>query len=226
MKVLVIEDQHRIARYVKKGLEQKSMVVDVARDGVAGYDLASEGTYDVIILDIMLPKRDGIEVLKMLRDEGNHTPVLLLTAKDQMADKVRGFEAGADDYLSKPFAFVELLSRVKALAKRSKTITTTTLQAGDLILDVHTYEVRRGNTSIQLSRMEFVLLEFLLRNKGRVFTPSDLTEYVWSYESDVTPNAAQVYIGYLRKKIDKAFPRRQALIHTVRGFGYKVDAKN
>lgn len=223
MKILVVEDERRIANYIKKGLENNNMVVDVAYDGEEGYDLASGEEYDVIVLDIMLPHMDGVEITKKLRDEGKQTPILMLTAKGALGDKVEGFEAGADDYLPKPFAFVELIARIKALGRRPRNGTSSVLKVGDLMLDTNTYEVARSGEKIELSRKEFTLLEFLMRNAGRVFDKDKLTELVWSYESEVLPNTAQVYVGYLRKKVDGAFPHKKPLIRTVRGFGYKID---
>jgi len=222
----VVEDQPRIANYIKKGLSQKSMVVDLAYDGAEGYDFASSEDYDVIVLDIMLPVMDGIEVCKKLRAEGNKTPILMLTAKGSVDDKVSGLEAGADDYLPKPFAFAELIARIKALSRRPKDLKDTTLQVGDLTLDTNTYEVKRGEQIITLSKKEFSLLEFLMRHPGQIFSSDQLSEKVWSYDAAVTPNNAQVYIGYLRKKIDKSFKDKKPLIHTIRGFGYKISDNN
>ena len=222
MKLLVVEDEHRIASYIKKGLELKSNVVDVAHDGQEGYDLASSEGYDVIILDRMLPRMDGVSICKNLRSEGIHTPILMLTAKVEVAERVEGLDAGADDYLPKPFAFAELLSRVRALARRPKQVEQTVLVVGDLKLNTINYEVVRAGIKIDLSKKEFALLEFLLRHKGKIMSAEQIIEQVWSYDSDVLPNTAQVYIGYLRNKIDKAFPKTKRLIQTVRGFGYKI----
>jgi len=221
MKVLVVEDEHRIANYIKRGLEVKSYVVDVAYDGETGFDLAAEEKYDVIILDRMLPKMTGIEICKSLRDAGNHTPILMLTAKTQVDDRVEGLEAGADDYLGKPFAFTELIARVRALSRRPERQVKEVLHVGTLTLNPTSFEVTRANKKVAFSRKEFVLLEFLMRHQGQVLSKDQLTEQVWSYDSDVLPNTAQVYLGYLRKKIDRAFPQEKPLIHTVRGFGYK-----
>ncbi|NMC35571.1 response regulator transcription factor [Candidatus Beckwithbacteria bacterium] len=223
MKLLVIEDEQRIATYIKKGLEMKSYVVDVAYDGEEGYDFAIGEAYDLIILDRMLPKMDGLTLCKKLRAEKIHTPVLMLTAKTEVNDRVEGLDAGADDYLGKPFAFVELLARIRALTRRPKKQDAEVLQAQDLTLNTVSYEVKRGEKTIELSKKEFALLEFLLRNKGQVFDKDKLVEQVWSYDSDVLANTAQVYIGYLRDKIDKAFPQKPEIIKTVRGFGYKID---
>jgi len=222
MKILVIEDDRRIANYIKKGLEIKNHTVDLAFDGQYGFDLATEGKYEVIILDRMLPGLDGIEVCRKLRHNKISTPILMLTARTQLDERVEGLEAGADDYLGKPFAFVELLARVKALSRRPHNSSDSVFEISDLKMDISTIEVTRSGRQIKLSKKEFALLEFLIRNQGKVFSPEQLTEHVWDYDSDVLPNTAQVYIGYLRVKIDKAFPRSPELIQTVRGFGYKL----
>lgn len=223
MKILVIEDERRIATYIKKGLENKANVVDIAFDGETGYDLASSEDYDAIILDRMLPKMDGIEICKKLRSEGNNTPVLLLTARTQVEERVEGLDAGADDYLNKPFAFTELVARVKALSRRPNNFTQTVLEVDNLTLNTTTYEVKRAGKLIELSKKEYTLLEFLMRNVGNVFNKYQLTEQVWPYDSDVLPNTAQVYIGYLRNKIDRCAKNEKQLIKTVRNFGYKIE---
>lgn len=223
MKVLVVEDEHRIAHYIKKGLEQNTIIVDAVYDGEAGFDMASSEKYDVIVLDIMLPKMDGVMVCKNLRKDGVQTPILLLTAKGLTDDKVTGLDAGADDYLVKPFAFSELLARLKALSRRPERMLSSVLTVDDLTVNTTNYEVRRGKKRISLSKKEFALLEFLVRHKGKVLNRDQILEQVWSYESDVLPNTVQVYMGYLRNKIDKPFPKSRQLIHTVRGFGYKLE---
>lgn len=225
MKILVVEDEHRIANYIKKGLEIKSYIVDVAYDGEEGLDLASSEQYDMIILDRMLPEINGIQICEKLRLQNNHTPILMLTAKSQVEDRVAGLEAGADDYLGKPFAFSELLARIKALTRRPKATPQNEITYEDLSLNINTYEVKRSGQLIELSKKEFALLEFLLRHPNQVFSSDQLTEQVWSYDSDILPNTAQVYIGYLRKKIDRPFPKSNSLINTVRGFGYKLGGK-
>jgi two-component system OmpR family response regulator len=224
MKLLVIEDEHRIATYIKKGLEMKSHVVDLAYDGEAGYDLASSEKYDVIILDRMLPKLDGVAVILKLREENNHVPILLLTAKTDVEDRVEGLEAGADDYLGKPFAFTELLARVRALGRRPKARESSIITIADLTIDTSNFQVSRAKQPINLSKKEFTLLEFLARHHGQVLTIDQITQQVWEYDSDVLPNTAQVYIGYLRKKIDQPF-KSAPLIKTVRGFGYQFGEK-
>lgn len=222
MKVLVIEDEHKIANSIKKGLEQESYAVDVAYDGIEGFDLAASEPYDVILLDLLLPGMDGITLCKKLREGGVHTPVLMLTAKGQLEDKVTGLNSGADDYLVKPFAFSELLARIRALTRRQSSNKTTILTFDDLSLYTTTYEVKRAEKLINLSRKEFALLEYLMRHPGQILTKEKIIEGVWSYESDILPNTVEVYIGYLRNKIDRAFPGKKKLIHTIRGFGYKI----
>lgn len=222
MKILVVEDEPRIARYIKKGLELKSHTVDIADNGQTGLDMATDGAYSIIILDRMLPGLDGVKVCQELRHQKINTPILMLTAKNQLDDRVEGLNAGADDYLGKPFAFVELLARVNALGRRPSQTNTPILTVGNLSLNPISFEVTRSGRSIKLSKKEFSLLEFLIRHPGQVFNPEQLTEQVWSYDSDVLPNTAQVYMGYLRQKIDKPFKKEKPLIHTIRGFGYKL----
>lgn len=222
MRVLVVEDEYKIANSIKKGLEQESYAVDVAYDGTDGFDLASTEDYDVIILDLLLPGMGGVTICKELREDGIHIPILMLTAKGQLNDRVEGLNAGADDYLVKPFAFEELLARVRALTRRPRESAGTILTLDDLSLNILTYEVRRENTTIQLTRKEFSLLEYLLRHFNTVLTKEQIIAHVWNYDADILPNTVEVYIGYLRNKIDKPFPKSPALIHTVRGFGYKL----
>jgi len=225
MKILVVEDERKIARAIGQGLEQESFVVDLAFDGEKGFDLAATGDYDLIILDLMLPKLDGLEVCSKLRNEENiQTPILMLTARGELEDKVSGLNSGADDYLVKPFAFVELLARVRALGRRPKAILPSSLNVGDLVLDTASFAVNRAGKKIKLSKKEFVLLEYLMRNKGKIITKDQILQHVWDWEADVLPNTIEVYIGSLRKKIDKPFSNQPALIKTVRGFGYKIEA--
>lgn len=225
MRILVVEDEHKIANSIKKGLELESYAVDVAYDGEDGFDLASSETYDVCIVDLMLPGISGLDIIKKLRAEKNHTPVLILTAKGGLDEKVQGLNSGADDYLVKPFAFAELLARVKALARRPKDSVGSKLQVEDLELDTVTYEVERAGRQISLSRKEFALLEYLMRHAGKTMTKDNIIGSVWNYEADILPNTVEVYIGYLRSKIDKPFKTSQPLIHTLRGFGYKLGPK-
>lgn len=222
MRILVVEDEHKIANSIKKGLEQEAYAVDVAYDGEAGYAFAITEDYDVIVLDIMMPKMNGIEVCKKLRKREVHSPILILTAKGHLNDKVDGLNAGADDYLVKPFAFVELLARIKALSRRPRNSVGSELLVDNLSLNTITYEVSRAGIAIDLSRKEFTLLEYMMRNKDRVLSKDQIISHVWDYEADILPNTVEVYIGYLRNKIDKPFVGDSNLIHTVRGFGYKI----
>jgi DNA-binding response OmpR family regulator len=225
MRVLVVEDEHQIANAIKKGLEQESFAVDVAYDGTEGYDLASTEDYDVIVLDLLLPGIDGMEICRKLRADKIHTPILILTAKGQLEDKVEGLNAGADDYLVKPFAFEELLARIRAMIRRPKEAAGTILTLDDLSLNTLTYEVKRDGEEIRLSGKEFSLLEYLLRHPNQIFTKEQIIGHVWNYDADILPNTVEVYIGYLRNKVDRPFPKKPALIHTVRGFGYKIGGK-
>lgn len=222
MKILIIEDEHKIANLIKQGLEQERFVVDIAYDGTTGFDYASSEPYDMIILDRLLPGVDGLEICKKLRKQGNHTPILMLTAKGQVTDKVEGLDSGADDYLTKPFAFEELLARTKALARRPKTTTSNMLQVGDLSLNIDTYEIKRGEDQITLSSKEFALLEYLMRHQNKTLTKEQIINHVWSYDANILPNTVEVFIGYLRNKIDRPFKDKQNLINTIRGFGYKI----
>lgn len=221
MKVLIVEDEHKIANSIRQGLVQENFTVDVAYDGTKGFDLAMTEEYDVIVLDRLLPGIEGLEICRKLRKQKNHTPILILTAKGQIADRVEGLENGADDYLIKPFAFEELLARIKALGRRPKKTQEAILRLNDLSLDTKKYEVKRGKNIISLSGKEFTLLEYLLRHKNEILTKSQIISHVWNYDSNVLPNTIEVYIGYLRNKIDKPF-KKNPLIHTVRGFGYKI----
>jgi len=224
MKILIVEDDHLIANSIKKGLEQEKYVVDVAYDGNEGYDLAGSGEYDVIILDLMLPGMDGITICKKLRKDKIKSGILMLTARGQLEDKVMGLDNGADDYLSKPFAFEELLARIKAIARRPATPLKNILRVGDLSLDTNTFEVKRSDKKIRLSVKEYALLECLMRHPGQVLNKEQLIERVWSYESNILPNTVEVYIRNLRQKIDEG--HRVKLIKTRRGFGYKIEVDN
>lgn len=222
MRILIVEDEHKIANSIKKGLEQELFAVDVAYDGTKGYDFASSEDYDMIILDRLLPGIDGLEICVRLRENGIHTPILLLTAKGQVTDRVEGLDAGADDYLVKPFAFEELLARIKALIRRPRDLVEQVLTIENLSLNVTTFEVKRDNASIQLSSKEFSLLEYLMRHSNKVVTKDQIINHVWDYDANILPNTVEVYIKLLRNKIDKPFQANTALIHTVRGFGYKI----
>lgn len=225
MRILVVEDEHKIANAIKKGLEQEAYAVDVAYDGTDGFDFASTEDYDLIILDRMLPGMDGIEICKKLRTDKIHTPILMLTAKGQVNDRVEGLNAGADDYLVKPFAFEELLARVRALGRRPKTTNGSILTVEDVSLNTLTYEVKRSNELIQLSSKEYALLTYLMRHPNTVLTKEQIINHVWNYDADILPNTVEVYVGYLRNKIDKPFAQKPALIQTIRGFGYKIGLK-
>lgn len=220
MKILIVEDEHLIANALKKGLEQEHYIVDLAFDGLEGYDLASSGDYDIVLLDLMIPKMDGLEICRQLRWQQIHVPILMLTAKSQLEDKIKGLNCGADDYLTKPFAFEELLARIRALTRRPQNATTEILTVGDLYLNLSTYEIIRQNKPISLSGKEYSLLECLMRHANKILTKDQLVQHVWSYESDILPNTVEVYIRNLRQKIDKDFNKK--LIKTVRGFGYKI----
>ncbi len=225
MRILVVEDEHKIANALKQGLEQQAYAVDVAYDGDRGLSMATTEPYDLIILDRMLPGSiDGIGLLQMLRKERNHTPVLLLTAKDKVLDRAYGLNAGADDYLVKPFAFVELIARVRALLRRPREGASTALTYDGLKLDPESLLVERDNKAVELTAKEFALLEYLMRNAERVITKDTLIQHVWNYDADILPNTVEVYVGYLRGKVDKPF-KGPDLIHTKRGFGYYFGAK-
>ncbi len=222
MRILVVEDEHRIAHSLQKGLEQERFAVDVAYTGNEGYDLASTEDYDVIILDVMLPGMDGMSICSELRKNKIHTPILLLTAKSQIGEKVNGLNLGADDYLTKPFSFDELLARVRALLRRKGTTVNTTLTIDNLTMDVAKFEVNRAGVPISLTSKEFSLLEFLLNKKNQIVTKDQIIQHVWNFDADVLPNTVEVYVKKLRDKIDVAFREKKQLIKTVRGFGYKL----
>ena len=223
MRILIIEDERKIALAIKKGLEQELFAVDVVHDGQEGLNFALDEQYDLIVLDRMLPELDGMEVCRQLRASDKKMPILMLTAKDRVGDRVDGLEAGADDYLIKPFAFEELLARVRSLLRRPPTLLQEELALDDLTLNTRTYAVMRGSQSISLTHKEFSLLEYLLRSQGRIVTKDMIVNHVWDYDADILPNTVEVYVGYLRAKIERPFRKRPALIHTVRGFGYKME---
>ncbi len=223
MRILIIEDEKRLADSIKKGLEQESHAVDVSYEGSDGYGMAVIQDYDLIILDLMLPGMDGMEICRKLRMEDKvDSSILMLTARGEIKSRVEGLNTGADDYLTKPFAFEELLARIKALSRRPRSGLGTVLSSGDLTLDTISYEVRRAGKVIRLSRTEYALLEYLLRNKGRVLTKEQIMGKVWDYDADILPNTVEVYIRYLRNKIEKPFRRKAPVIETVRGFGYRI----
>ena len=218
MRLLIVEDEKKVAGFIKKGLEEETYAVDVAYDGEEGFHLAELNQYDMIILDLMLPKMDGLEVLTRLRDKKVNTPILLLTAKDAVEDKVMGLNKGADDYLTKPFAFSELLARVRSLLRRGQAETKTELMVSDLSLDLVSHKVNRNGEEIELTGKEYSLLEYFMRNEGKVLTRTMIAEHVWDYNFDTFTNVIDVYVNHLRKKIDKKYPVK--LLHTLRGIGY------
>ncbi|MFO0703745.1 MAG: response regulator transcription factor [Patescibacteria group bacterium] len=222
MRILVVEDERLIASSIKKGLEQERYAVDAAYDGIEGFDLAATEEYDVIILDRMLPGKDGIEFCKELRKEKKKTPILMLTARGEVRDRVTGLDAGADDYLPKPFSFEELLARVRALSRRNYSTMEQIIQVDDLTLDTKSYIVKRGDVEIKISSKEFALLEFLMRNAGEILSKDKIITHVWDYDADILPNTIEVYIKNLRTKIDNPFPDKKPLLQTVRGFGYRI----
>ncbi|MCP3676720.1 MAG: response regulator transcription factor [Deltaproteobacteria bacterium] len=217
MRVLVVEDEKKVAGFIKRGLVEESYAVDVAHDGEQGQHLAESNEYDVILLDIMLPKKSGIEVLRELRGKSIKTPVLLLTARDSVDDRVEGLDSGADDYLTKPFAFAELIARVRALMRRGEQ-GLSILQFSDLSLDPATRRAKRGEREIELTVKEYALLEYFLRNSNRVLTRTMIAEHVWDHTFDSETNVVDVYLNHLRNKIDKN--EEVKLLHTVRGVGY------
>ncbi|MFL9995354.1 two component heavy metal response transcriptional regulator, winged helix family [Burkholderia sp. GAS332] len=223
MRILVIEDELKTAAYLKKGLEESGYAVDVANDGPQGLILAQEEEYDVIVLDVMLPGMDGWTIVKTLRSTRT-TPVLFLTARDDVDDRVRGLELGADDYLVKPFAFVELLARVRTLARRGPPRESELIKVGDLEMDVNRRRVKRGGTRIDLTPREFSLLQLLARRQGEVLSRTQIASYVWDMNFDSDTNVVEVAIRRLRTKIDDNFPVK--LIHTVRGVGYVLEVKD
>ena len=220
MRVLVVEDEPGIAQFIRQGLREAGYAVDVAYDGEEGLDYVYVAEYDVLVLDILLPKLDGLDVLHALRARGVKTPVLLLTAKDTVEDRVRGLDSGADDYLVKPFAFPELVARLRALLRRPPLQIDPVLHLGDLAMDTARREVRRGGRLIELSPREFTLLEYFMRHPQHVLTRTQLAEHVWNFDFFNDSNVVDVYIGYLRRKIDRGFDR--PLLQTVRGVGYRL----
>ncbi|MBP9826997.1 response regulator transcription factor [Candidatus Saccharibacteria bacterium] len=226
MRILVVEDEVKLAHAIKKGLEQEGFAVDIALNGDDGLAMAEEGVYDAILLDRMIPGEvDGVGIARLLRQRESSTPILMVTAKDTVNDVVEGLEQGADDYLIKPFAFAELVARLRALLRRPAHMHSELLQCADLALDTNSKQVRRSNKLISLTVKEFALLEYLMRHQNIVLSKEALIEHVWDFDADILPNTVEVYIGYLRAKIDQPFqgPR---LIHTKRGFGYYIGVKS
>jgi DNA-binding response OmpR family regulator len=220
MYVLLVEDDTRIARVVEQALVEAGHRVDVAHDGLDGLTRAEPGAYDLLVLDVMLPEMDGIAVARELRRERVRTPILMLTARDAIADRVRGLDSGADDYLVKPFALEELLARVRALGRRAGDAADNVLEVADLKLDLDRHEAQRGDQTIELTAKEFDLLGYLMRNSGRVLSKNQITDHVWGYDAQATSNVVEIYVHYLRDKVDRGFSR--PLIRTVRGVGYTI----
>ena len=218
MRVLVIEDEQKMADLIKRGLEEEGMEVEVAYDGDSGLEAARSGNHDLIILDLGLPGRDGLEVSHELRESGVRTPVLILTAQDSTEMKVKGLDSGADDYLTKPFAFAEMLARIRALLRRTQSEDTTKLQIGDLVLNLINRRVSRAGNEVQLTNKEFSLLEYFMRHPDEILSRETLSEKVWEETFDTLTNVIDVYINYLRNKVDRQYEPK--LIHTVRGIGY------
>ncbi|MCK6627717.1 MAG: response regulator transcription factor [Anaerolineae bacterium] len=223
MRILIVEDEARIARFLKKGLEEESYAVDVATDGPAALDWVAGASYDLILLDVMLPGLNGFEVCRILRQRGITTPILMLTARDEVDDRVTGLDAGADDYLPKPFAFKELLARLRALTRRTTVAATpeTMLKLADLTLDTITHRARRGEREIELTAKEYALLEYLLRHAHRPLSRTLIRESIWGYDYYGASNVVDVYVRHLRQKLEAH--GEPPLIHTVRGVGYKAD---
>ena len=222
MRVLVIEDETKVGSFIKRALEEESYAVDLCEDGAQGLDLALSGSYDVIVIDLMLPNLPGLEILKRIRREKIHAPVLILTAQSKVDQKVKVLDAGADDYLTKPFAIDELLARVRVLLRRGTADAPGVLQVEDLMLNPATREVTRGGQRIDLTVKEYALLEYFMRHTGRVLTRPMISEHVWNQDFDTFTNVIDVYVNYLRNKIDRG--RTRKLIHTIRGSGYMLKA--
>jgi heavy metal response regulator len=218
MRILVVEDEKKVAHFIKKGLEEEHYAVDTAFDGEAGLFMAESNEYDLIVLDLMIPKIDGIEVLRRIRGNKNNVPILVLTARASVEDIVKGLDTGGDDYLTKPFEFVEFLARIRALLRREKIEKEPILKVADLTLSLVTHKVMRRGKEIELTSKEYALLEYFMRNPEKVLTRTMISEHVWDYHFDSLTNVIDVYVNYLRKKIDKDFETK--LIHTIRGVGY------
>jgi DNA-binding response OmpR family regulator len=225
MKVLLVEDEPKIAAAISRGLKQEKFVVEVHHSGDSGLGAALGDEYDIIILDRMLPGTEGVEICRQVRAAKIKTPILILTAKGQIRDRVDGLNAGADDYLVKPFSFEELLARVRALLRRPTDIVESKLQVGNLVLDTSSFTVRRGKNRIKLTSTEFQLLEYLMRNAGRVISKEKIIGHVWDFDADILPNTVEAYIGSLRRKIDKPFKQLKPLLKTQRGFGYSIEGE-
>jgi len=222
MRVLVVEDERRIAEFLCRGLSEQGYAVDVASDGEEALDWPAIAEFDAIILDVMLPVRDGFQVCRVLRERGVKTPILMLTARDAVEDRVRGLDSGADDYLVKPFAFSELLARLRALSRRDRAALGTVLSVADLTMNTSARDVRRHGVSIELTTKEYALLEYLMRHANQVLTRTMIAEHVWNYDFDNATNVIDVHVRNLRRKVDEPF--RTKLVQTVRGAGYRISA--
>lgn len=222
MRILIVEDEVKIATLLKESLIAKRYVVDVCYDGEAGFNQALEEVYDLVILDLGLPRMDGVEVCAQLRQEGLDTPILMLTARDAVESRVMGLDVGADDYLIKPFSLDELLARIRSLLRRGSQSTSSLLMVADVRLNQKTLEVTRADTAIRLSAKEYALLEFLMREPSAIMSKSTLLDHVWGGEVDVFSNVVDVYVGYLRNKLNKPFPQSLKLLETVKGMGYRL----
>lgn len=223
MRVLFVEDDSDIVRFVRKGLQESYFAVDVAYDGEEGLYLALNERYDLLLLDIMLPKRDGIDILNTVREKGIETPAIFLTAKDAESDIVSGLEIGADDYMVKPFSINELLARVRAILRRSRGESASELKVGDLRMDLRTHKIFRGSRRIDLTPKEYALLEYLMRNEGQIVTRTMISESIWDYHFDSLTNVIDVHVYHLRNKIDRSFDHK--LIHTIKGVGYVLEER-
>lgn len=224
MKILLIEDEKKISNFIKKGLEEENYIVDTAFNGKEGFEIAVSAHYDLIIMDLMLPYINGFDLCKKLRESGVNTPILMLTVRDSVEDKVKGLDSGADDYLTKPFAFEELLARIRALLRKRNIVEKTILKIDDLEMDLISHKVKRAGKEINLTSKEYALLEYLLRNKGKIVTRTMIYQNVWDIGFDTETNVIDVFVNYLRKKIDANGSKK--LIHTIRGKGYMIQEED
>lgn len=223
-KILLVEDESKIANAVARGLKYEGFEVSIASDGEEALILGKDEEFDCIVLDRMLPLKEGVEVCKELRESNIKTPIIMLTAKSGVNDKIEGLDAGADDYLAKPFSLDELLARIRALLRRPNVILNEEIKVGDLVLNTTTFEAKRNGKTIILSKKEYDLLEYLMRNANKTISKEKIINHVWDFDSDILPNTVEVYMGYLRNKIDKPFKDKK-MLKTVRGFGYKIEGE-
>lgn len=222
MRILLVEDEKKLANSLKISLQTESYAVDVCMDGESAYENASVNEYDLIILDIGLPKMDGITLCKTLHNDKINTPIIMLTARDTTDDKIKGLDCGADDYIVKPFNFEELLARIRAILRRGQSQPETVFSLDNLSLDPASRVVKRDGKELELTAKEYALLEYLIRHKGKIVSKSQIIEHVWDSETDPFSNVVDVYIGYLRNKIDKAYPKLNPLVYTIKGLGYRL----